>query len=381
VTLGRPAWAATAVVACSLATRADLSAQTGATFDLGVTDVRYDGFLPSAGASVSPQFRLEAPHVLAWARGTYLRFQSGRHSVQANTSGSLLSGPWRGLRAELAGRAGISRYADFASFSHLLMVPRVHLMRARTGGWVGGSAGTTWLGGAARPVMAAELGAWTRRLGINWVMSAITTHVGDTVYTDLQGAAHADRGRFTFDGSFGVRAWSRGGGHGVYGEASGGVALNPWLSVIVSGGRYPTDPTSGSISGRYFGVGLRMTALPRRQPLVVPYQPAHASHHSAPDPPDPVAASVELRDCHCAGTELVVHAAEATRVEVTGDFSNWEPVTLSRSEGGAWITVLDLTTGTYRFNVRIDGGDWIVPAGVSHVTDEFGGDVGLLRVP
>jgi len=379
---GRPAWAATAVFACSLATLSTLAAQTGATMDLGVTDVRYDGFLPSAGASVSPEFRLERPHVLVWARGTYLQFESGRHSIQANAAGSMLSGPWRGLRAEISGRVGVSRYADFASFSHLLATPRVHLFGDREGGWVGGTAGTTWLGGADRPVTAAELGTWARRLGISWLISATNTHVGDTVYTDFQGAAHARRGRFAFDGSVGVRTWSKGGGHGVYGEASGGVALNPWLSIIASGGRYPTDPTSGSISGRYFGIAFRMTALPRRQPLAAPLRPAHASHHSAPDSADPpVAASVELRDCHCAGMVLVVHAPGATLVEVTGDFSNWEPVTLTPADAGAWTAVLSLSHGSYRFNVRIDGGDWIVPEGVSRLADEFGGDVGLLRVP
>jgi 1,4-alpha-glucan branching enzyme len=78
---------------------------------------------------------------------------------------------------------------------------------------------------------------------------------------------------------------------------------------------------------------------------------------------------------------FVVRAPGATRVEVTGDFSNWEPVALSRAETGEWSAVLQLTRGTYRFNVRIDDGPWIVPAGVSRLEDEFGGDVGLLRVP
>ena len=79
--------------------------------------------------------------------------------------------------------------------------------------------------------------------------------------------------------------------------------------------------------------------------------------------------------------EFVVHAPLATQVEVTGDFSNWEPVALSRTGSGEWSAVLPLSRGTYRFNVRIDGGAWIVPAGVSRLNDEFGGDVGLLRVP
>lgn len=376
-----PGWVAAAALACSCVTLSRLEAQTGATIDLGVMDVRYDGFLPSTGASISPEFRLERPHVLAWARGTYLQFESGRHSVQANAAGSVLSASLSGLRVELSGHAGISQYSDFASFSHLLATPRLHLLGERAGAWLGGTAGTTRFGGASRPVAAAESGVWARYLGLTWLVDATNTHVGDTVYTDLQGASHGRRGRFTFDGSLGLRLWSRGGGHGVYGEVSGGIALSPWLSVIVSGGRYATDPTRGSVSGRYLGVALRMTALPHRQRLTLPIRPSSATHHSAPDPADPGATSVELRSCHCDGMEFVVRTPMATRVEVTGDFSNWEPVTLSRTESGEWSAVLQLSRGTYRFNVRIDGGAWIVPAGVSRLSDEFGGDVGLLRVP
>lgn len=374
-----PAWAVTAVVACSAAAPCPLAAQTGATMDLGFMNVRYDGFLPSSGASISPEFRLDRSHLLASARGTYLRFESGRHSVQANLAGSLLSGPWRGVRAELAGHAGVSQYADFASFSHLLATPRVHLLGARNGTWIGSTAGTSWLGGASRPVAAAEAGAWTRRIGVTWLLSAVNTHVGDTVYTDFQGASHFRRGRITFDGSLGVRAWSRGGGHGVYGEASGGVALNPWLSVIVSGGRYPTDPTRGSVSGRYLGVSLRMSPLLHRSSLTVPVRPTALPRHSAPL--DPAAASLELRSCECDGITLAIHAPGAVaQVEIAGDFSNWEPVALSLADSGVWTAELPLSRGTYRFNVRIDGGGWIVPAGVTGLRDEFGGVVGLLRV-
>jgi hypothetical protein len=34
--------------------------------------------------------------------------------------------------------------------------------------------------------------------------------------------------------------------------------------------------------------------------------------------------------------------------------------------------------GTYRLNVRVDGGEWVAPPGLLDVEDEFGGRVGLL---
>lgn len=377
--LGRPpAWAAIAVLTCLVAAPGVVAAQAEATVDLGVMNVRYDGFLPSSGASISPELRLERSRLLASARGTYLQFESGRHSVQANLAGSLLSGPWRGLRAEISGHTGVSRYQDFESFAHILATPRMYVLGVRTGSWVGGTAGRTWLGGAGRPITALEGGVWARRLWGTWLISATNTHVGDTIYTDMQASSHVRTGRVTFDGSLGARVWSRGGGHGVYGEASGAVALSPWLSVIVSGGRYPTDPTRGSVSGRYFAVALRMAPLPRRASLAVPVVPAVQTRSTALDPPT---TAIELRSCRCAGVSLAIHAPGATRVEVAGDFTNWEPVALLQEDGDMWTTALGLSRGTYRFNVRIDGGDWIVPAGVTGVSDEYGGTVGLLHVP
>ncbi|HVM43213.1 MAG TPA: glycogen-binding domain-containing protein, partial [Gemmatimonadales bacterium] len=71
----------------------------------------------------------------------------------------------------------------------------------------------------------------------------------------------------------------------------------------------------------------------------------------------------------------------ATRVEVMGDFTGWQPVALEPDGGGRYRYALDVGTGLYRFNVRLDGGSWGVPEGIAAVADEFGGSVGLLAVP
>src|SRR5437870_9774039 len=60
--------------------------------------------------------------------------------------------------------------------------------------------------------------------------------------------------------------WSRGAGHGVYGEASTTFTLGERTALLISGGRYPTDPVSGSVAGRYLSAGLRLrTPLPRSE--------------------------------------------------------------------------------------------------------------------
>ncbi len=374
--------AATAVVGASLAFMTDLVAQVEAAIDVGVSDVRYDGFLPSTAGSISPTFRLERPWALFSVRGTYLRFESGRHSLQGNLAASLFTRSAGPLRGEVTGRLGASRYAAFASFSHVLLGPRVHLAGEREGAWVGGMAGNASFGETPRPVTAFSVGTWAERLAATWLVSATVTHVGDTAYTDIEGTTHWQRGRIEFDGVLGVRAWSRGAGHGVYGEATAAYAVSAWLAVVLSGGRYPTDPTRGSVSGRYLGATLRMTPLPRRSarpqftPRVVPrwHSPANGS--------DAGHVTIEVRECRCGEQEhtLLVRADDASSVEVAGDFTDWEPVSFFPGEGSNWTVTLPLPPGTYRFNIRVDGGVWLVPEGLIRLTDEFGGVVGLLTV-
>ena len=57
------------------------------------------------------------------------------------------------------------------------------------------------------------------------------------------------------------------------------------------------------------------------------------------------------------------------------------PWPLRRRGDGMWETVLPIPSGLHRLNVRIDGGAWIVPAGLSRAADDYGDDVGILAVP
>src|SRR5207247_8644237 len=92
------------------------AAQTAGTVDIGVSSVRYDGFLRSGAASLTPTLTWERPGATVTARGTYLRFESGRRSLQGLVAASLFTPPsflpprWRG---DLPPFAGGSRYADF----------------------------------------------------------------------------------------------------------------------------------------------------------------------------------------------------------------------------------------------------------------------------
>lgn len=71
------------------------------------------------------------------------------------------------------------------------------------------------------------------------------------------------------------------------------------------------------------------------------------------------------------GPALVVSAPGASTVEVRGDFTEWRIRPMRRARSGEWTVAV--RPGVLRFNVRLDGGDWIVPGGVVAVPDEFSG--------
>jgi 1,4-alpha-glucan branching enzyme len=75
-----------------------------------------------------------------------------------------------------------------------------------------------------------------------------------------------------------------------------------------------------------------------------------------------------------------VRAPGAQRVEIMGDFSEWEAVELTPA-GDVFSVTVAMSAGTRRVVVRVDGGDWLPAANTPAVDDDFGGRVGLLLVP
>jgi hypothetical protein len=350
--------------------------------DIAGSTVRYDGFLPSGAASLTPALSWGGPGAAVTARGTYLRFESGRRSLQGLvaaslfTPHSLLPRRWRG---ELSLSAGGSSYADFASFWHATGEARLHFVGEGRGAWIGGTGGSSSYGRGPRPVAVAAIGVWTRRARVTVAASASRSFVGDTAYSDVASTVHTGRGRFELDASLGARVSSRGAGHGVYGEASTTLTLGERTALLIAGGRYPTDPVSGSVAGRYASAGLRLrTALRRpaiRDPQRLGRSPANGEGATG------VIARLDVQPAPDGAVRLVVYAPAAATVEVAGDFTDWQPVALRRTVEGAWESVLKIPSGVHRVNMRIDGAGWTAPTGTTRVTDEFGGEVGIVAVP
>lgn len=344
--------------------------QVRATIDVGASAVRYDGFLASGAAALTPAFTWDGSRGALTLRGTYLRFESGNRSLQGSVRGSVFTGPAGGWRGEVSASAGASSYAAFASFWHALADLRLHRGDERRGFWLGATGGRTSFGTTepARPVIAASIAAWLRHDQLTMVVAAHRAFVGDTQYSDIDLTVRAQRRTLAIETSVGARFLSRGAGRGIFGESSGILALNERLALVLSGGRYPTDPIRGSIAGRYVAASVRVRL------------------HSVParDPPRlmaPAAVTLAVRPQRDGQVRLVVQGPVADLVEIAGDFSEWQPVPLRQTAVGRWEVILPIPRGVHRINVRVSGGAWIAPAGTTRVRDDYDGEVGVFVVP
>ena len=371
-------WAALVGATCALAPVRAGSQSTG-TLALGVSAVRYDGFLLSTAASLTPTFQWEGSGAEVSARGTYLRFQSGHRSLQGSVTGSLFTSAVRRWRGEFSVGAGASSYAAFSSFWSTVAEARLHLFDGNRGAWIGAAGGETSFGSSPRPVAAPLLGVWARQSGLTLTASAGRVFVGDTAYSDLESTAHIQRGPLELEGTIGARVWSRGGGHGVYSEGNAALLLDERTAIVISGGRNPTDPITGTISGRYVTVALRLhTATPPRRTT---RDPPHLGPRVGSSGESAAAPRLEVQQGPKSALRLVVQAPAASTVDIMADFTDWRPIRLRRGATGVWEVVLEVPSGIHRIEVRLDGAAWIVPAGIIQVEDDFGGKVGVFAVP
>jgi hypothetical protein len=215
--------------------------------------------------------------------------------------------------------------------------------------------------------------------------------VGGLAFADTELWGGWGRGALELSASAGVRAGDLGAGTRAW--LNGGAAL--WLgrryAVVAGAGAYPADLVQGVPGGRFGTLALRVRTRPRPSAVVAaPDVLARAVARSrlradADADPRRGAGAATARDFAARPVgggwyRLGLHAPDARTVELMGDFTNWEPVPLERAANGRWELALPLGVGSHRFNVRLDGGPWTVPAGVATVGDDYGGVAGILGI-
>lgn len=349
-------------------------AQQDASLDLGFTSISYDSTTRVSGFTVAPALQLSRSLATFGAAGTFSLFNGGGWSAQGRLTGSTFTPSFHHLRAEVAGVVGGSRFEGATSTAQMLGQVRVHLLGARQGAWVSLGGGQSWNGAELHGTSLAGVGAWLRRAGTMLTVSAIPTTIGGDRYTDATGSLRWSGRAIELDGSLTARR----GGSVVPGGTWGGASATFWVShgaaIVAGAGSYAPDPAQALPGGHYVTVSLRFAARP------VHYPELHITRPAAPAEQLAVARSIEVRNAHDGQRVIRVRVAAAGQVELMGDFTDWRVVQLVRTAHDRWEITLPLPPGEHHFNLRVNGGEWGVPAGVPSVADEFEGRVGVLLV-
>lgn len=251
-------------------------------------------------------------------------------------------------------------------------------MEGTTAGvWIGGGVGQAW-DGSWRLTRQGDAGTWMALGPAAASLSLAPTSVGDSVtYTDISAIVQRGASGWDTDASLGVRIGnaipSLPSNRKVWGGVSGTRWVSTTVGVQVALGTYPVDFTQGFPGGQYVSLSLRIA--PRRSapmPLALAGQPG---------PGNTDVRTFQVLRVGRDSVRITVLAPRARSIDIMGDFTLWTPRSLTSSSSGLFQLTVAVAAGTHQLNVRVDGGPWLVPPGLTPLKDEFGGSIGLLDVP
>jgi hypothetical protein len=366
-----------------------LRPQVQVTADVGSAVLRQTGFVESAVLTAGADVRWSGPRASFSSSALAAAASDGRGTGQGLITGALHGQPGGRTRWQVAGAA--SAYGltnDLPTMSGQVMI-REYIGGAALGWFVGGGGGGIVRNHLWRPALVGQSGAWWRRGPDQFLatISATSTvaeqHANYPAYGDYVVTNPAAFGDVTSTWQREGRAYSitvngglRAGFRGMsrldgWGSATAERWVAPHVAVVASVGRALGDVVRGVPPTRYASLSLRMALQPRAS-LV-------------PRPKGTLASGPRLivAEANSSATRSIeVRVDSASSVEIMADFTSWEPVALSRdTSSGVWRLERSIEPGLHRIAVRIDGGQWHVPANLPRVSNGFGGTVGLVTVP
>lgn len=367
-----------ALVICAPTIRAQ-SVEVSA--DVGAVALRYADTLNASAATLTPRAAFDWGRGTGELSGTYSQFASGGWSTQGALSASVFAPFARGILGELAGFGGGSAHQDGTRTGEVLVNGRLHLMRLRGELFAGAGGGRTWFGGGSSGVFLGEAGASTTLRDVTTTLVLSPVAVDSLRYMDGQLNLSWTRDKLDLSAALGIRLGDQLTALGGTARSWGSLNAVRWfgarLALVAAGGTYPIDPTQGFPGGRFVSLGIRMAA---RRVKAQPVNPPPLGIGASSEDGLPVVTDFTTVQSGVDSVTLKVTATGAQLVEVNGDFTGWTPVRLNPAGDGSWALTLPIGPGKYQMNLRLNGGEWVVPPGLLSMLDEFGGKVGLLIV-
>lgn len=352
-----------------------------------------DGELPVSAMRFAPGLNYASERIAISARGSAL-LVGERWTVGEGAVSTVVTSPtYGGVHGEFTGRASRAFFADAMVDDNVDARARLHYVVGdqRAGVWVTGGVTRPWHIAAVPTVDVAGGGAWTRfggaTLGGSYTNFFFARVIADSAsaaacgtqvecrryshFSDLEASVRWDLGLLELAAQSGLR----------FGEpdavtpdsrrwAAGSATL--WLSnriaAVFGGGRIPANPARGMPARSYANFGVMLAYAPiARRPIPVA-------------PRTTMVRSFETRLVTPGIQRMIVRIGGVESVDVMGDFSDWQPLTLVRRGRDLWEISVPMDPGVHQLNVRVDGGPWTVPPGLPSARDGFGGEIALLVI-
>lgn len=337
--------------------------------DASGTATEFDAASTLNSASVAPQLAWQSGGVYAALSGDLVGFEGAQWSTQGEGDFSLLANPFSRsgpLRMELVGLAGGTYHSSDFRTATTRAEARLHVVGRYVGGWLGAVGATGWSSSDTGIVTAVgpTAGGWVRYGSLRGTVIATPLRQEGWWFPEVSAHVSVALGPvdvLAYSGWRGAPAAS-----GIGASTWGGVTAAWWVhtnaALLVAAGSYPPDLLQGLPRARYLSAGIRLAGRRPVVPVIKPLgRPVYEVRGGVP--------------------QLQFHLPDATRVDIVGDWTSWQPVAMQRGPGGNWTLPTHLSRGVYRFNLIVDGERWMVPKGVTVVDDGYGGHAGLLIVP
>lgn len=362
-----------------------VSAQVQLTVDAGASRLHQSGFPVAGAATVGAAAEWLGDR--AFVHSSILGARSGgdRTTGQWLVVGSAASPAWRAFQLQATGSASVFGQTTLAPTTSADILGELRAANASAGASIGGGAGSTSHNAVSIPVVRGVAGAWwthgVDRLSVDASMTrtrslfgeaSILVDVSTTAvnYVDAGGTWLHDPGSWSLAVSAGVRnqnAVFQGGSSAAEWHSVDVAAwIAPHAAIAASIGRTLEDLVRGVPRTGYATIGMRLSMQP------------HLSILRRPVEINGPRLLVSRGDGDARRLDVV--AAAMSRVELMADFTDWNPVPLVRT-GSAWRLERAVAPGPHRIAIRVDGGEWIVPANLPKLADDLGGTVGLITVP
>lgn len=395
LTRGRASARAALRLSCPVLVVSSAAAQPVRTRDASFSAVEYETGRFASAFTVDQSLYLTRERSSTLAEVALSLFDDGRWSMQGGLSGARYSRPvkipelvvpfardyyvpfFRSMRGEMSLTTTGSAQQGLMPMMHVLPQARLHFLDLERGMWGGGGFARTFDGEVWRTTLMGDIGAWIRRGGtvVSTSMHPQQLQNGDLM-NDLGATIDRTFGAISLAATLGWRIGQSSRAEVGWASVGATFPINRRLLATASVGNYPANLLQNLPGARFVALSVRLPARSRFQRRDDRIVATPQSRIAA----DGVILSVASTDSAHGGHVLRVRAPASERVEVMADFTGWEPVTLVRTPAGLWEISLPIKAGQHRMNVRLDGGDWVVPTNVARVTDEFGGVVGLILV-